>query len=203
MDEQQFRDRGFGKWSRRSIPHKGWTCIDMHDLGDVRMICEMCETAEIRYVHVMTHPDFESGEGELEVGCICAGNMEQDYAAAELREKQYRRRQKNPRIDFALSWVEAANEILAANETVKYAALKLKPHEAEFVCDICGRAQYRARPRARKPLRLSPKQYTWFKDIYRRIVGRRLELACVDDVTLARQRREMMEEEPTHGMEHL
>ena len=44
----------------------------------------MCETQSIRYVHYMTHPDYSD---ELEVGCVCAGHMEQDYEAARHRER--------------------------------------------------------------------------------------------------------------------
>lgn len=43
----------------------------------------MCEAMSIRYVHVMTHPEHD---GQLECGCVCAGNMEQDLIAARHRE---------------------------------------------------------------------------------------------------------------------
>ena len=55
----------FGKWSQAGVPHRGWTCIGVDDLEEPDHICEMCEHAEVRYVHVMTHPDYE---GELLVG---------------------------------------------------------------------------------------------------------------------------------------
>lgn len=38
----------------------------------------------IRYVHYMQHPNYRDVLG---VGCVCAGKMEGDYAAAERREK--------------------------------------------------------------------------------------------------------------------
>jgi hypothetical protein len=47
----------------------------------------MCETQEIRYVHTMTHPDYA---GELQVGCVCAERMEDDYIAPRLRERALR-----------------------------------------------------------------------------------------------------------------
>lgn len=73
-----------GKWSLPGVPHKGWTCVDDEDLGRPRAICEMCEEQKIRYVHYMTHPDFD---GTLAVGCICAGHMEENPQAAKAREK--------------------------------------------------------------------------------------------------------------------
>jgi hypothetical protein len=45
-----------GKWSVPGIPHSGWTCVAVTDLGEVGPICEMCETQAIRYVHTMENP---------------------------------------------------------------------------------------------------------------------------------------------------
>lgn len=75
---------GLGKWSQRGVPHKGWTCVGMEDLGDLVGVCEMCETTAIRYVHHMEHPDYPDVLG---CGCICAGHMAQDKLAAESRER--------------------------------------------------------------------------------------------------------------------
>ncbi len=76
--------RRAGNWSRPDVPHKGWTCVDIEDLGAPSRICEMCEAQEIRYVHHMTHPDHPEPLG---CGCICAGRMEDDYVAARERER--------------------------------------------------------------------------------------------------------------------
>jgi hypothetical protein len=74
---------GFGKWSMHGVPHKGWTCVDIEDLGAPEAVCEMCERQDIRYVHAMQHPDFPE---ILHCGCICAGHMEQDVERARRRE---------------------------------------------------------------------------------------------------------------------
>lgn len=79
-----------GKWSEPGVPHKGWTCIEMDDLGSENMrTCEMCETREIRYAHTMTHPDYR---GPLAVGVVCAGHMEEDPQGATNRERLLRNR---------------------------------------------------------------------------------------------------------------
>ena len=75
--------RGTGKWREASVPHKGWTCAGIGDRGDSSSVCEMCERQAIRYVHCMRHPDYA---GELGVGCVCAGRMEEDYEGAKRRE---------------------------------------------------------------------------------------------------------------------
>lgn len=62
--------RATGKWSQPGVPHKGWTCLDIEDLGEPSATCEMCEAQEIRYVHHMEHPNYS---GSLGCGCVCAG----------------------------------------------------------------------------------------------------------------------------------
>lgn len=86
ISESQAVSRRWGKWGQPGVPHRGWSFVDMDDLGpdpDGWQKCEMCEAMHIRYVHTMTHPDYP---GELGCGCVCAGNMEQDLQAARRRE---------------------------------------------------------------------------------------------------------------------
>jgi hypothetical protein len=73
------------------VPHRGWTCIAIDDLGQPSQTCEMCEAQPVRYVHTMEHPEHPD---TLDVGCVCAGNMEQDYAAAKHREDEFKRHHK-------------------------------------------------------------------------------------------------------------
>ena len=73
-----------GKWTDPGVPHRGWICVDMEDSGGVFNTCEMCEVQEIRFLHTMEHASYP---GRLVCGCICAGHMEEDYAAARKREK--------------------------------------------------------------------------------------------------------------------
>lgn len=76
-----------GKWSRPGIPHRGWTCVDVDDLGTPSQLCEMCESVDIRFVHLMQHPEHPD---LLAVGCVCAEHMEEDYARPRAREKRLR-----------------------------------------------------------------------------------------------------------------
>ncbi|MEN6620287.1 MAG: hypothetical protein ABFD50_01895 [Smithella sp.] len=94
-EEQQLVSQKRGKWSQSGVPHKGWTCIDIEDLGETSEVCEMCESQEIRYVHYMSHPQYTDVLG---VGCVCAGHMEEDLVAAKERDVQMRsRKQKRKR----------------------------------------------------------------------------------------------------------
>jgi hypothetical protein len=83
-----------GLWNEPGVPHKGWTCVHTEDLREddweaELQTCQMCRVQEIRYVHHMTHPNYA---GELEVGCVCAEKMEEDYEAARRREAPLRSR---------------------------------------------------------------------------------------------------------------
>ena len=79
-----------GKWSDPTVPKREWYCISGYDRGrDNLELCDMCESASVRYVHVMKHDAYPN---ILEVGCICAGNMEQDAEGAKRREADVRNR---------------------------------------------------------------------------------------------------------------
>src|SRR4051794_9059202 len=74
-----------GKWAQAGVPHRGWTCVYVEDLGEPSATCEMCEQQEIRYAHHMEHPQYS---GTLVVGCVCAEHMESDLVAPKRREQQ-------------------------------------------------------------------------------------------------------------------
>ena len=100
-----------GKWSQTGVPHKGWTCVDIEDLEEPSMICEMCESQEIRYVHYMHHPSYKD---ELKVGCICAGHMEQDLGRAKKRDDFLKSRSSKRKRWLSRNWKISAkgNEYL-------------------------------------------------------------------------------------------
>lgn len=78
-----------GKWSVAGVPYRGWVCVDIEDLGEPQIVCQMCESQTIRYVHHMEHPDYPA---VLEVGCVCAGHMEENLSASRAREASMKSR---------------------------------------------------------------------------------------------------------------
>lgn len=76
-------------WKRDDVPHSGWQCVGITDLGTPSGVCEMCGHQIIRYVHHMVHPNYHS----LDVGCVCAGKMEGDIEAAKKREQDFKNKQ--------------------------------------------------------------------------------------------------------------
>lgn len=95
-----------GLWNEPGVPHKGWTCVGTEDLREddpdaVLATCQMCKVQEIRYVHHMTHPDYA---GELDVGCVCAEKMEDDYTAPRRREASLRSRAARRRRWLTRKW---------------------------------------------------------------------------------------------------
>ena len=77
----------FGRWSEAGVPHRGWECSDVEILDAPEHICEMCDVALVRYVHVMRHADYPEA---LRVGCQCAAKMEEDYSAARAKAREQR-----------------------------------------------------------------------------------------------------------------
>lgn len=94
-----------GKWSEPGVPHKGWTSVNVEDLGSPDDICQMCEVQEIRYVHYMSHPHY----GEiLGVGCICAEHMEEDYEMPKRRERRLQNSAKKKQRWLSRKWRTSA-----------------------------------------------------------------------------------------------
>ena len=89
-----------GKWTRSGVPHKGWTCVDIEDLGRPDHVCQMCEVQDVRYVHLMEHPAY----GVRRVGCICAGHMEENIVGARKREAAFKASRKRRVRWLAREW---------------------------------------------------------------------------------------------------
>lgn len=85
------------EWNKRGIPHKGWICIDVLDLREEAdsaqefeyAQCEMCDKEKLRFVHVMKHPEYPD---ILNVGCICAEKMSDDYINPSKMENELRKK---------------------------------------------------------------------------------------------------------------
>jgi hypothetical protein len=73
----------------------------VEDLEEPSLTCEMCESAEVRFVHYMTHPDYPETLG---VGCVCAEHMEEDYVGPRIRERQFRTVARRRRTWRAKQW---------------------------------------------------------------------------------------------------
>ena len=100
-------------WKRDDVPHDGWTCVDVIDLGEPVGVCRMCGHQIIRYVHVMRHPDYPRTIG---AGCVCAGRMEGDPEAARNREAAFKNRLAR-RETFMASKLKRSRK---GNEYLKY-----------------------------------------------------------------------------------
>lgn len=87
-------------WKSDDVPHDGWTCSGIEDLGAPVGICEMCGYQIIRYAHHMEHPRYHS----LTAGCVCAGRMEGDIEAAKRREADYKNRESRRASFFKKKW---------------------------------------------------------------------------------------------------
>ncbi|MGN1347136.1 MAG: UvrD-helicase domain-containing protein [Eubacteriales bacterium] len=100
-------------WKRSDVPHEGWVCEAIYDLGEPVGICRMCGHQIIRYVHVMRHPQYRRKIG---AGCVCAGRMEGNPEAARERETAFKNRQSRLETFLRLPLKRSRN----GNEYVKY-----------------------------------------------------------------------------------
>lgn len=87
------------RWDRVGLPHKGWRYVGIEDLGEEVMEgedipyekCEMCGNENIRYVHILSHPEYKE---EIRVGCVCASKMTENYTDPGRNEKELLNRSK-------------------------------------------------------------------------------------------------------------
>ena len=91
----QFNEKYLRKCHKRlrelGAPLENWNCREVVDGETADFICELCSCQKVRYIHVMEHPEYN---GELNVGCICAGYMEGDLIAAKEKQSQSQLPQK-------------------------------------------------------------------------------------------------------------
>lgn len=92
---KELKENSPNLWKHPEVPHTGWNCVGVDDLGAPVGICEMCGYQIIRYAHHMEHPDYRN----LVCGCVCAGKMEGDIEGAKRREAEFKNRQSR-RVNF-------------------------------------------------------------------------------------------------------
>lgn len=109
-------------WKHDDIPHSGWRCEGITDLGAPVGICGMCGYQIIRYVHNMVHDDYPRKIG---AGCICAGKMEGDVEAARKREQEFKNKQSRLETLLTRKWKRSKN----GNEYIK-----IKDHLIVLYC---------------------------------------------------------------------
>jgi DNA helicase-2/ATP-dependent DNA helicase PcrA len=104
-------------WKRADVPHDGWFCTGITDLGKPVGSCGMCGYQIIRYVHQMSHPTFPRAIG---AGCVCAGKMENDPEAAANREREHKKIARNRQSFLQRKWKVSAkgNPYIKLNEKV-------------------------------------------------------------------------------------
>lgn len=87
-------------WKLDDVPHAGWNCVGIDDLGAPVGICELCGYQIIRYAHHMEHPKYQS----LVCGCVCAGKMEGSVEEAKRRESEFKNMQARSKGLYKKQW---------------------------------------------------------------------------------------------------
>jgi hypothetical protein len=73
--------------AHRDLPQTGWILLDVSDSYAAESICQNCNFPHVRYIHELKHK--MSGK-VIQVGCVCAEHLTQDFATPRLREKALR-----------------------------------------------------------------------------------------------------------------
>ena len=110
------------RWNKRDIPHKGWKYIGIEDIGEdlypgekIRYEqCEMGGKEKIRYVHILSHPEFD---GELRVGCDCALKMIDSYVDPRENERDYKNKTSRRMNFLRQEWIRKTE---TGNYTLRY-----------------------------------------------------------------------------------
>ncbi|MBU0660782.1 hypothetical protein KKG22_01225 [Patescibacteria group bacterium] len=90
-------------------PEYGWYHVGLCDLEEQRITCEWCKLRQIRYVHVLRHPDHS---GKIRVGKICAGYItKNNQLAHDLHQFFFSRRGVNERIIDSPRWKKASQYV--------------------------------------------------------------------------------------------
>lgn len=95
-------------WDKPGVPRKGWRCVGYYDLREDGQdpedteyaTCEMCGHEQIRYVHTMAHDNYET----LDVGCICAEKMSEDYLTPRRNEARLKNRASRRKKWLSRKW---------------------------------------------------------------------------------------------------
>lgn len=114
---QELKDNSPNLWKRDDVPHSGWECVGVEDLGAPVGICEMCGYQIIRYAHHMEHKDYPR---PLVCGCVCAGKMEGNVEEAKRREAEFKNKQARRISFFNRKWKRSqkGNEYIKIDDHV-------------------------------------------------------------------------------------
>ncbi len=89
---------------RSDIPRAGWSLTDVWDSYAPNFVCQNCHFPHVRFVHDLKHA--KTGR-TVQVGCVCAEHLTQDFATPRLREKALRsiagRRMRWPTLNWKRS----------------------------------------------------------------------------------------------------
>ena len=121
------------------VPREDWRCMEVADLADrhgapPEILCEMCGSSRIRFVHVMEHDNFDEALGV----CIdCAEKMTGDTVNPERIERQVRRKASARDAWLAGHWYLSARDNLVTQvDGVNMGVFPVKFQNGMWSCRI-------------------------------------------------------------------
>jgi hypothetical protein len=96
------------------MPHLGWRCIEIADLGKADFVCEWCAQAIVRYVHMLEHEDYFEF---IRAGSCRAGHLTSDEIGARVRERTFKLARARREKWLTSAWTRAADGRLFLNRS--------------------------------------------------------------------------------------
>lgn len=124
--------------SRSDLPKTGWFLVDVSDSYEAAFTCENCKFPHVRYVHELKHK--QTGK-TVQVGCVCAEHLTQDFATPRLREKTLRslagRRLRWPTLNWKRShkgnlYLRKQGIVIVINRAGRGWSASYKPSDDDF-----------------------------------------------------------------------
>lgn len=153
--DEKYLARCLTQLRQMDAPLEGWRCIDMYDItGDDwvagnhndMFTCELCRCSRVRFIHVMNHDQFD---GDIHVGCICAGVMEGDTLAAKNRERKFKNRNKRKQNFIKRKWRDSHGDsktLLYREKLIRICRDFDDPSQFIVIFDGRGEVEYKGKP---------------------------------------------------------
>jgi len=126
------------QWNQPDVPHKGWSCVAVHDNETAEHKCEMCGQEDIRYEHEMEHIEYPQ---RLIVGCVCAEKMENDYVNPRQRETKLKNEIKRKQNFMKQTWRKTPKARILRYKGKEIAIVSNKFYKKNYGI-ICGNKIY-------------------------------------------------------------
>jgi hypothetical protein len=115
------------------FPHRGWRHLDCVDRQTADNLCQYCGKRHVRYVHVLSNPDWPQ---TIDTGCVCAADLGLEEEASKA-ERDVRNRTSRLERFLVNGWKISKN----GNPYRTYCNVRIAICSTRGDCKICINSQ--------------------------------------------------------------